>query len=114
MARGQALAVLKPAQLFHRRDRDMRIGTDAQRAVRIEIIGQREQTVAEIRFGGRTQTGDSATARQARGFVAGQMRGMHQGPAPIHFRMIQQPFDRARAARGKAVLHFAGRCPKRS
>jgi hypothetical protein len=39
-------------------------------------------------------------------FVRGHVRGMHQAPALVHRRVVQQPLHRALAAPGHAVIHL--------
>ena len=48
MAGVQALAVLEPAQLLHRRHRDVRIGADAPGPAGVEVGAQREQAITQV------------------------------------------------------------------
>jgi len=107
MTRNQALAIFEPAKLFHRRHGNVRVRADAQRATRIDEGGQREQSIAEIGFRRRAQPGDRAAFGQAVGLVRREVCRVDQGPARVDVRVVEQPFDRARAAYGEAVLHFA-------
>src|ERR1700761_156865 len=107
MTRRQALAVLEPPQFFHRRHRNMRVRTDAEHALRIQVIGQREQAVTEIGFGGRAQARYRSASCDLPHFAVLDMRRVHQAPARIDVGVVKQPFHWPCATRGQAVLHFA-------
>ena len=104
---GQALAVLEPAQFLDRGHRDLRVRADAERAAGVEIFAQREQAVAEVRLGARTQADDRAGRGDALRLGRRQVRRMHQAPARVDRRVVQQPLDRPRIAQCEAILHLA-------
>ena len=104
--RTQALAVFQPAQFLHRRHRDVRIGAHAPAAAGIQVIAQREQAVAEVGFGGGADRYRRAAAGDALHFGCVQVGGMHQRPARVHVRVVEQPLHRTRAAHGHAFVDF--------
>ena len=57
----------------------------------------REQAVAEIGFGYRTQADHGAAARKAGGLGSGHVRRVDQAPALRKRDMVEQPFHRTRA-----------------
>uniref|UniRef100_A0A0S6YZH3 Uncharacterized protein n=1 Tax=Mizugakiibacter sediminis TaxID=1475481 RepID=A0A0S6YZH3_9GAMM len=85
----------------------MRVGADAEPAAGVEIFAETEQAVAEVGLGGRAQPGDRAGGGQAARLLLGHVRGVHETPARIHLRVIEQPLHRPRVAHRQRVLHFA-------
>ena len=102
--RAQALPVFQPAQFLDRIDRAVRIRTHAPAPARIQVIPQREQAIAKIRFGGGTDRHGGTAARDVLHFAIVQVGGVHQRPARVHRHAGQQPFHRPRTAQGDAFL----------
>ena len=71
-----------------------------------EILGRRENAVAEIGFRDRAKTRDGAAGGQPLRLVVRQMRRVHEAPALVDVRMIEQPFDGTRTGRGDAIFDF--------
>ena len=103
LALRQALGVFEQAQFLG--------GVDAGVAVRADAPGAApggcvEHAVAEVGLGGRTQA-DHRTAPTGTGaLVFVEVRGMHQAPAGVDRRVVEQPLHRSLAAPGLAVDHF--------
>ena len=107
MARDQSLAVFQPAQFLHRRHGHMGIRTDAPASARLQVVAQREQAVAEVGLRRGADRDGRAAGGDAACFLARQVGGMHQRPAPVDREFAQQPLHRPRVAQRQAVLHFA-------
>ena len=103
----QPLAVLEPAQLLDRADRDVAVRADPEPPAGLEKRGQIEQTVAEIGLGGRAKTGDRAASCEARRLVVVHVGGVDQAPAGSDRSDLEQMGDRASAAPFEALAHLA-------
>ena len=81
----EALPVLEPAQLLHRAHRDVAVRADADAASGLEIRREREEAVAEIRLGRRTEGRRRRRSAPARGSLpascASRARGTSARPA---------------------------------
>ncbi len=86
----------------------MAIRTDADAPLRVEILVRRKNAVAEIGFGGQTQTRDRAAFRERQRFVRVDMRGVHEAPAAVDVEAIEQPLHRAGAFSFEAGVDFGG------
>ncbi len=107
-AQDQPLAVFEDPQFLRRIDQHIGIGADTEAAVAVEEAAGREQPVAEIGLGDRAEPGDGPAGDHAVEFGLGDVRGMHQAPAPVDRQTIEQQLDRSPAAPGQAVVDFLG------
>ena len=100
----QALAVFELPQLCQRIDVDVRIRADAEGSAGRQEIDAFENAVAEIGLGDRAQSRHRTGPHEVMSLVRREMRGVNQAPARVDRRMIEQPFDRAPARPGNAIL----------
>ena len=102
----QPADVVEPAQLLDRTGADIGIAADTETAVSRKVFAQGEDAVTEIGLGRLAQSRDGSACRKALRFRRIDVRRMHQAPAMIDRRMIQQPVDRPCTAPGNAVDHL--------
>ena len=91
----EPLAVLERAQFLRGVDQDVGIGAGANPSACLEKPQRRENAVAQIGFGDRTQSYNRAAYGQRIGFGIVQVGRVDQAPALIQPGMIEQPVDRA-------------------
>ncbi len=103
----EPLPVFEQPQLLADADARMAVRADAPCAALLQIGRGIEHAIAEIGFGGRTDAGHRAAVRQAPTLVPVQMGRVHQAPARVDRRMVQQPVHRPRAAPRQAFVDLA-------
>ena len=107
----QALRIFERAQFLRRIDEDIAVGADPEAPTRGEIVDRRKNAVAQITFGDRAQSGDRAACGKPRDFVGIKVSRVDEAPAFVDPGVIEQPFNRSRAAPCDAVgdfLHLFG------
>ena len=104
--RRQPLSVLEPTQFFERIDRHVAIGANGDIAAMTQEIRQRKKSVAEIRFGARTDTDDGTGFRERLGLFDVHVRRMHQAPSVVHVEILEKPANRTPFVRRHALVDF--------
>ena len=84
----------------------MAVRANAHAPALSEVIHCRENTVAQVGFGGQAQPGNGLALRHPLNFVRIGVGCMHQAPALIDLDVVIQPLDRALAAPTQAVVDF--------
>ena len=102
----QALAVFQHQQFFGSVHAGVAVRAHAPAPAMLQPQGHVENAVAQVGFGGGANASHSARARRASVLVGRHVRGVHQAPALVHGRMVQQPLHGALAAPGNAVIHL--------
>jgi hypothetical protein len=94
------------AQLEKRIDADVTVAADPQIPARGQVIDRPKDAVAEIGLRGRAEADDRARRGEAPRLSGSHVRRMHDAPLRVDPGVLQQPFDRARAAPGDAIVDF--------
>ena len=95
MPQRQALAVFEQHQVFGRVHRNVAVRADAPGTLLVLPGLEFKNAVAQIGLGAGAQTGHGTRGRSPLVFVRVHVRGVHQAPACIDWRMVQQPGHRA-------------------
>ena len=103
----QPLGVLQLPQFHGRADGHIRVGAHAVAPARCQPGGAGEDAVAQIGLRHRAEASGRAARGQPFDLPGSHVGGVDQAPAPVHRRVVQQPFHRAGAAPGQAILHLA-------
>ena len=106
LAARQALAVFEHQQFFGRVHAGMAVRAHAPAPAMLQPQRHIENAIAQVGFGGGANARHRTCACRASVLVGRHVRGVHQAPALVHGRMVQQPLHGALAAPGDAVIHL--------